>query len=252
MYKPDPGAEFLPSPRWVRTYLAGVPVADSKRLMLLREAGRLPVYYFPLDDVRQDLLEASDHRRESGTRGQAHFWNIQVGDRRVENAAWHYPDPPADGPDLREYVAFSWNLMDAWFEEDDQVYVHPRDPFKRVDVLHSSRHVRVVIAGETVAESRHPRLLFETGLPTRYYLPPTDVRMDLLVPSNRSTQCPYKGVASYYSVRAGEELVKDIAWYYPFPIPECPKIENLICFFNEKVDTYVDGELEERPQTPWS
>ena len=143
--------------------------------------------------------------------------------------------------------------MDAWFEEDDEVYVHARDPYKRVDVLHSSRHVKVVVAGQVMAESRRPAVLFETGLPTRYYLPKADVRMDLLVPTDTETRCPYKGTASYYSMRSGSALVRDIAWYYRHPIPECSKIENLICFFDERVDAvYVDGELQDRPRTRWS
>jgi uncharacterized protein (DUF427 family) len=143
--------------------------------------------------------------------------------------------------------------MDAWFEEDDEVYVHARDPYKRVDVLHSSRHVKVVVAGEVVADSRRPALLFETGLPTRYYLPKADVRMDLLMPSDTETQCPYKGTASYYSVRSGSFLARDIAWYYRRPILECSPTENLVCFFDERVDAvYVDGELQDRPRTRWS
>lgn len=143
--------------------------------------------------------------------------------------------------------------MDAWFEEDDEVYVHPRDPYKRVDVLHSSRHVRVVVLGELVAETRRPSLLFETGLPTRYYVPKADVRMDRLVPSETETRCPYKGLATYHSVRVGATVVGDVAWCYRHPIPECSKIENLVCFFNERVDAlYVDGALQPRPQTRWS
>ncbi|HEX9032169.1 MAG TPA: DUF427 domain-containing protein [Streptosporangiaceae bacterium] len=131
--------------------------------------------------------------------------------------------------------------------------MHPRDPYHRVDVLHSSRHVRVVMLGETVAETTRPRLLFETNLPTRYYIPPRDVRLDLLVASETSTQCPYKGVASYYGVRAGDTVARDVAWTYRFPIPECPKIEGLICFFNEKVDAiFLDGAELPKPRTPWS
>jgi uncharacterized protein (DUF427 family) len=131
--------------------------------------------------------------------------------------------------------------------------VHARDPYKRVDVLHSSRHVKIVVAGQVVAESRRPAVLFETGLPTRYYLPEADVRMDLLVPTATETQCPYKGTASYFAMRSGPTLVQDIAWCYRHPIPECGKIENLLCFFDERVDAvYVDGAVRERPRTRWS
>jgi uncharacterized protein (DUF427 family) len=250
---PDPRHEFEPSPRWVRVRFAGQIVADSKRVMLLREPGRLPVYYFPWEDVRPEVLVPASHVTSCSDRGTAVCWTVRVGDQAAEHAAWSYPDPSPPQLRLGGYVAFEWAKMDAWFEEDDEVYVHARDPYKRIDVLHSSRHVRVVVAGELVAESRRPTLLFETGLPTRYYLPKADVRMDLLVPTTTETRCPYKGVASYYSVRTGETVVEDVAWYYRHPIPECGKIENLVCFFNERVDAlYVDGALQPRPRTRWS
>jgi uncharacterized protein (DUF427 family) len=246
-------AEVEPCPRWVRVRFGGRFVADSRRVMLLREPGRVPVYYFPREDVALDCLVPSGPAPHGEDHGGPVHWTVAVGDRAAENAAWSYPCPAGDGPALEGHVAFDWPQMDAWFEEDDEVYVHARDPYKRVDVLNSSRHVRVVVAGEVVADSRRPRLLFETALPTRYYLPQPDVRMDLLVPSATQTRCPYKGVASYYSVRAGGTLVEDIAWYYRFPIPECAKIENLVCFFDERVDAvYVDGERQPRPRTRWS
>jgi uncharacterized protein (DUF427 family) len=161
-------------------------------------------------------------------------------------------DPASDLAALQNYVSFAWDKMDAWYEEEEEVFVHARDPHKRVDVLPSSRHVRVVIAGETVAETQQPHLLFETSLPTRYYIPREDVRMDLLEPASLKTRCPYKGIASYWSAKIGDHVVKNVVWSYPEPIPECPKIKGLLCFFNERVDLYVDGELQPRPQTPWS
>jgi uncharacterized protein (DUF427 family) len=220
---------------------------------MMLETGHLPVYYFPLEDVRTDLLVPTDHRTDCPYKGTASYYSITVGTRTAENAAWHYREPLAGTPgELAGLVAFYWGKMDAWFEEDDEVFVHPRDPYHRVDVLQSSRHVEVRVNGELVADTRRPWLLFETGLPTRYYIPKVDVRLDLLESSELTTRCPYKGVASYYSVRAGGTLAKDVAWCYPLPIPECPKIENLVCFFNEKVDISVDGELEARPVTNWS
>ena len=170
----------------------------------------------------------------------------------ARNAVWSYQDPLPDRADIKGRMAFYWHRMDAWFEEDDEVFVHPRDPYHRVDVLSSSRHVRVAVAGETVADTRRPWLLFETGLPTRYYIPKADVRMDLLVPTDSQTRCPYKGKARYWSARVGDTLEPDIAWSYPFPIPECPKIANLVAFYNERADIWVDGELQPRPKTPWS
>jgi uncharacterized protein (DUF427 family) len=249
----DPRHELEPSPRWVRVRFAGQFVADSRRALLLREPGRIPVYYFPRADVRVEALAPASHAEPCAREGGAACWSVRVGDRTAEHAAWGYPDPPPGRSLLRDHVTFEWAEMDAWFEEDDEVYVHARDPYKRVDVLHSSRHVKVVVAGQVMAESRRPAVLFETGLPTRYYLPKADVRLDLLVPTDTETRCPYKGTASYYSMRSGSALVRDIAWYYRHPIPECSKIENLICFFDERVDAvYVDGELQDKPRTRWS
>ena len=251
--EPRPLFRFEDSPRRVRAIFAGQTIADSTRMKLLFETRRLPIYYFPADDVRMDPLVPSDHREQSPYKGEATYWSAQVGARRADDAAWAYQDPPADLAEIKGYVAFYWDKMDAWFEEDDEVFVHARDPYHQVDVLNSSRHVRVVIGGETVAETRRPRLLFETNLPPRYYIPKADVRMELLEPTDTSTSCPYKGTARYWSVNVSGRTYRDYAWSYPAPIPECPKIENLVAFFNERVDAiYVDGEQVAVPVTPWS
>ena len=241
-----------PCPRRLRVYLGGVAVADSTGVLTLFEGRHLPVYYFPPGDVRQDLLHPSDRHTHCPWKGEASYWTVSAGDRVAEDAAWSYLDPLAGREDIKGYLAFYWNKMDAWYEEDDEVFVHPRDPYHRVDVLNSSRHVRVVIGGQTVADTRRPRLLFETSLPTRYYIPKQDVRMELLEPTATTTSCPYKGQARYWTVTAGDTTARDVAWSYPFPIPECPKIENLVAFFNERADIFVDGELQPRPKTPWS
>lgn len=241
-----------PSPRWVRVRFGGQEIANSKRVRLVWEPRRLPVYYFPATDVRMDLLTPTDHTRAEGEGARTRRYDVVVGEAVAPNAAWSRVGEEAERAGLENHVAFYWAKMDAWYEEDDEVFVHPRDPHHRVDVLHSSRHVKVVVDGEVVAETRRPSLLFETGLPTRYYIPKLDVRLNLLEPSDTTTACPYKGRASYSSVRVGDQLLKDLVWGYPAPIPECPKIENLLCFFNEKVDLYVDGELQPRPKTPWS
>lgn len=234
--------------RWVRAYFGGLKVADSKRVLLVWEPRRLPVYYFPTQDVRMDLLRAA----KGGPGSEKARFDLVVGSRIAENAAWRYTDRSPEHERISDYVGFHWRQLEAWYEEDDEVFVHPRDPYHRVDVLQSSRHVRVDIEGQVVAETRRPRLLFETGLPTRYYIPKQDVRMDLLDATGTSTACPYKGQARYWSVRVGDKVIDDLVWSYPAPIPECPKIENLLSFYNEKVDIYVDGELQVRPLTPWS
>jgi uncharacterized protein (DUF427 family) len=144
------------------------------------------------------------------------------------------------------------NNIDHWFEEAEEVFVHPRDPYHRHDILDSSRHVKVSVNGEVLAETERPKVLFETGLPLRYYIPPEDVREEALLRSEKTTRFPYKGVASYWSVEVGGDRVEDLIWSYQDPIPEAAKIKGLLAFFNEKVDLEVDGEVQERPKTQWS
>ena len=241
------------SPRWVRNLFAGETIADSRRAMLLRENRVLPVYYFPRRDVRMDLLVPTGETSHDERKGEAERFNIRVGDRVAEDAAWRFTQPIEEWPEITEHVAFTWAALDRWMEEEEEVFVHPRDPYKRVDVMPSSRHVEVIYNGEKIADTRQPRLLFETGLPTRYYIPPEDVRMDLLQPTDTHTRCPYKGIASYWSVAAGDRVARDLVWSYQDPIPEAPKIRGLMCFFNERVEAiYVDGELQPKPQTRWS
>jgi uncharacterized protein (DUF427 family) len=240
------------SDRRVRAYLAGELVVDSKNVLLVFEPRRLPVYYFPAENVRMDLLKPTRHTVDSAGTSETLRWDLEVGDRKAENAAWGYREATGDRAPLHDHVAFYWSKLDAWFEEDDEVFVHPRDPYHRVDVVNSSRNVKVVVEGQVVAETSRPRLLFETSLPTRYYIPKLDVNMALVEPTETVTACPYKGQAHYWSVRVGDRVLKDLIWSYPTAIAECPKIENLFSFYNEKVDLYVDGELQPRPITPWS
>lgn len=197
----------------VRTYKAGKLVADTSQPLLVWERPFYPAYWFPAGDVRQP----------------------ELGEPRSLN-----------GSD--SYVRFDWSTMDAWFEEDEEVFVHARDPYTRVDILASSRHVRVERDGAVLADTTHARGLFETGLPVRWYIPKVDVRMDLLVATDTVSHCPYKGQAEYWSAQVDGRLVKDLAWSYPWPLPESEKIAGLISFYNERVDLFVDGELQERPQ----
>ncbi|HEV7665111.1 MAG TPA: DUF427 domain-containing protein [Chloroflexota bacterium] len=240
------------SPRRVRVKFNGEIIADSKRAVLLRESNLLPVYYFPPEDVRQDVLTPTDLHTRCPYKGEASYWTVTVGDKRAENAMWGYVDPLPGREDIAGYRAFYWAKMDAWYEEDEEIFKHPRDPYHRVDVVQSSRHVKVEMNGQVVADSTRPRLLFETGLPTRYYLPQEDVRMDLLEPTDTSSVCPYKGTASYWKLR-GDTSGRDVAWAYLDPISEIPKIRGLISFFNERVDgLFVDDEKQDKPKTAWS
>jgi uncharacterized protein (DUF427 family) len=239
-----------PCPRRLRVVFANQVVADSTRAVYLFETGHLPVYYFPIADVRFELLEPTEHHSHSPFKGEAGYWCLTAEGRRAENAVWGYPRPIAPCPDISGYVAFDWDQVDAWYEEDEEVFVHPRDPYKRIDVLHSSRHIQVVLGGQVVADSVRARLLFETGLATRYYLPRLDVRVDLLTASATVTRCPYKGAASHYSAEVAGTRFRDVAWSYPAPRPEAAKVENLICFDGERVDRLlVDGVEEPTPRT---
>ena len=241
------GVHIELSPRRVRTYLSGELIADSEHVLLVYESKRPPAYWFPIADVRMENMQQKDSDSADARR-----WRLVVGDRAVDNVARGYKNPSGERAALQDHLTFYWDQMDSWFEEDDEVFVHPRDPYTRVDTVHSSRHIRVEIDGQVLTESNRPVLLFETGLPTRYYIPKQDVRMELLEPTASVTRCPYKGVARYWSARIGGTTIPDLVWSYPAPIPECPKIENLVSFYNEHVDVFVDGALQDRPVTPFT
>ncbi len=238
---PDPGLEFIPSVGRLRVVFGGQVVADSRRALLRRP--RPWAYYFPQADVRMEFLAQAKARDEEGRV----LYDVRVGDAVAERSAWSIPDPLHPGGATEEYFSFRWDKMDAWYEEDEELFIHPRDPYVRVEVRQSSRPIKVVIADRVVAETNRPVLLFETGLRTRFYIPKADVRMELLVPSDTHTGCPYKGIASYYSFKDGDTLIKDIVWYYPYPYPELGKIQNLLSFYDEKVQGFwVDGRLLKR------
>ncbi len=239
-----------PGAKRIRAYLGGEAVVDTTRPMLVWEIPYYPAYYFPVADVRMDLLEADGGVAHSPSRGDGRTFAVRAGGKEAVGGALRYEDSPIE--ELRDLIRLEWDAMDAWFEEDEEVFTHPRDPYTRVDILPSSRHVRVEVDGVTVAESASPRLLFETGLPPRYYLPKPHVRLDLLTPTDTVTHCPYKGQAGYWSVRAGDAVHEDLAWSYRAPLPESQKIAGLIAFYNEKVDLYVDGVPQERPSTKFS
>jgi uncharacterized protein (DUF427 family) len=236
-------------PKRVRIYLGGHLVADTKRPLLVWEIPYFPTYYVPVEDVQAELVATGDTER-SPSRGDAQLFDVVTAGGKAPAAAKRHPDSPI--PELRDSVRFEWDAMDEWLEEDEPVYRHPRDPYKRVDILASTRHVRVEIDGVTVAESTQPRILFETGLPPRYYLPLSDLRLDLLRPSSTETHCPYKGTASYWSVDVDGKTYDDLVWIYRTPLPESQKVAGLAAFYNEKVDLYVDGENVGRQRTIFS
>jgi uncharacterized protein (DUF427 family) len=243
---------FDPVPQRIRARIGGETILDSTRAKLLHESKHLPVYYFPESDVRSDVLVQSEKRTHCPHKGEAHYWTIRVGGREIADAVWFYPEPIEPAAFLAGHVAFYWNAVDVWLAEDRQLIGHPRDPYARIDVYPSSRHVRVSVGGEAVAESTRTLALFESNLPTRWYFPPEDVRMELLEPSDAQTVCAYKGSASYWHVRAGGDLHEDLAWTYREPEHDGAPVKGLIAFFDERVDVELDGELQERPRTQYS
>ena len=231
----------------VRAYLGGRVVVDTMRPWLVWEVPYYPAYYFPVQDVRTDLLVPSATVTHTPSRGDAQHFTIKAGGKTAEDAALRYVESPI--AELRDLIRLDWDSMDGWFEEDEEVYTHPRDPYTRVDILPTSRQMRVELDGVVLAESTNARVLFETGLPPRWYIPKTDVRMELLAPTGTATHCPYKGQAQYWAVRVGDRLVEDLAWSYRTPLPESQKIAGLVAFYNERVDLFIDGQLQERPDT---
>jgi uncharacterized protein (DUF427 family) len=241
-----------PSPRRIRGLAGEVTVVDSRTARMLHEHGRLPIYLFPREGVKTDLLERSDTRTNSDNKGEARWWHLTAGAEPVEDAAWEWHDPPRGAPPLAGLLGFRWEALERWFEEDEENVIHPRDPYHRVDVLETSRRVRISVDGEALGETERGKVIFETGLPPRWYLPREDVRQELLLPSDTRSGCAYKGFASYWSVRVGDRVESDLAWYYREPRREVAPITGMIAFFNERVDVELDGELQERPFTPWS
>jgi uncharacterized protein (DUF427 family) len=226
-------------------FLGGQVVADTVHPLLVWEVPYYPTYYFPRADVESGLLTPSGRTSHSPSRGEAVLSTIKVAGSEAVDGALEYPDSPIE--ELRDHVRFDFAAFD-WFEEDEQIFTHPRDPGVRVDVLPSSRHVRIEVDGVTVADTVRPHLLFETGLPTRYYLPRVDVRMDLLEKTGTVTHCPYKGATEYFSVTGHA----DLAWSYPTPLPESTRVAGLVAFLDEKVDVYVDDVRQERPKTKFA
>jgi uncharacterized protein (DUF427 family) len=240
--KPEHFVRTEPTPKRLRATFAGVPVFDTLSALILFEARHVPVYYVPRSDVAADLLTRTGHATYCPFKGEASYWTIAANGRTAENAVWAYERPYDEVAHLARYMAFYWNRLDHWSEEDVEVFVHARSPYVRVDILPSSREVRVVLGGVEVARSTRARFLFETGLPVRYYLPREDVRMDALIPSERRTQCPYKGTASYLTAEIGGTRFEDVVWIYEDPVAESERIRGYLSFYNEKVDAiFIDG-----------
>ena len=253
-----PVLRYEPTQKRVRANLDGSPVLDSVSAVLVWEPRRIvPIYAVPESDVVAHLAVAAGTipgapiEARILTPGDAFtlhtadgtVLDVEVAGRTLPAAAFRLSDPGLPG-----IVAFDFRAFD-WLEEDEPIDAHPRDPFKRVDVLTSSRHLRVELEGMLLAESRHPRMLFETHVPTRYYVQPSEVAWDALVATNSSSKCPYKGTANYWAPASGG---RDVAWSYAHPLPEAAAIAGMVCFYSERTDFILDGHRLGRPKTPFS
>ena len=240
----------MPSPKRLRVKVGELIVADSAEALVLQESDHLPVYYFPIKDVDESFLMPSTTRTECPYKGVASHYSLNTGVTLVQDAGWRYLEPVKGCPPIADYMGFYWSKMDHWYEEDEEIFVHARDPFRRVDCLPSSRRVQVFVDGEMMADSKRGVFLFETGHPTRYYLPIADTRLELLSPSRYISRCPYKGIASYYHLTVNGKRHENLVWYYPEPVHEAARIKGLVCFYNEFVDrVLVDGVEQPKPET---
>jgi uncharacterized protein (DUF427 family) len=239
-----------PVPRRVRGILGRQVVFDTTRALYVWEAPYYPQFYIPLADVAPGVLVDEDHPQKL-KRGTARRHALKVGDIERPAAARVYGQD-AISP-VVDHVRFEWDALDGWYEEEEQIFVHPRSPYTRVDALRSTRHIRIGLDGVTLAESSSPVLLFETGLPTRYYVNRTDVDFTHLEHSDTVTACPYKGrTTDYWSARIGGAVHSDLAWGYDFPTPAVAAIAGLVAFYNEKVDIVLDGRELPRPTSRYS
>ena len=242
------------SDKWVRAFVGNVAIVDSLAPLLYYEENfPVPGYAFEKADVRTDLLQHTTAQPPVEPffflpKGPVAQWfDLEVDGRSIRHVAW-----ARDTPELAGLLILSWQpgLLDRWLEEEEEVGGHPRDPYKRVDALASSRHIVVGLDGVTLAESDRPVLLFETGLPTRYYLDRSAVDFSHLRPSATGTSCPYKGRTSeYWSIEVGDEIHADLAWTYDFPTRQLLPVAGMVAFYNEKVDVFIDGVEEQRPKT---
>ncbi len=256
-----------PIHKWVRATLDGETVASTTRAMVVWEPRRVvPAYAVPVADLVGELVPwAGEHGEEHPeplgdgppiltptTPFTVHTcpgtpWTIRTAHGDLEGAAFEPEDR-----DLAGYVLLDWEAFSQWFEEEEPVVAHPHDPFDRIDCLRSTRHVVVSLDGQVLADTTRATLLFETPLPTRYYIPAEDVRTELLTPTATTTLCAYKGRASYWSVSVGDRTLTDLAWTYVDPLHDAVPVRDLVAFFTERVDLSVDGVEQKRPVTPWS
>jgi uncharacterized protein (DUF427 family) len=236
-----------PVPRRIRAMLGGRVVLDTTRALYLWEWPFYPQFQIPAQDVDAGAL-LEEHGTHRVSRGAVIGVGLRAGGIERPRAGRRYVESPIEG--LVGTIRFDWDALDAWFEEDEEVFVHPRNPYVRVDALRSTRRVRVELEGNVLAASGAPVMVFETGLPTRYYFDRSAVDFSRLRPRATVTSCPYKGrTSAYWSVQTESGVHEDLAWAYDFPTRQLLPIAGLIAFYDEKVDVVIDGTPQRRPVT---
>ena len=237
--------QTVPGNKWIRGLLDGQTLVDSRNYLNVWEIPYWPWWFFRREDINAELIECTDTNVDADLPDGAVALDLVCAARTLSGAARTYPGHSA----LDGWIAVDFEAIDHWFEEDVEVFVHPRSPYTRIDALASSRHVVVSLNGVELANSTKPAVLFETGVAARFYIPMTDVRLDLLIENERRASCPYKGDSTFFDARVGTEIIHDIAWTYVLPRAESMPIAGHICFYDEIVDTDIDGHRQHRPQS---
>jgi uncharacterized protein (DUF427 family) len=232
---------FEPFAPRLRAIVGDRVVLDSIRAHLLHETGIPPRVYVPLEDLDGAVLERTDTTTHCPFKGDASYWSLRLGSRVVEDAVWAYESPLPDASWLGGFASLYWEKADAWLVEDERVFGRLKDPYHRVDVSETSRRARVTVGGVVVAETDRPKLLTETSVAPRIYVPSADVRPDALSRAEKRTICPYKGEATYWDVTVDGTRVADAAWSYEAPLPDALRIQGHVCFDGEGVETELDA-----------
>ncbi|MHA7178634.1 DUF427 domain-containing protein [Arthrobacter sp. MDB2-24] len=261
---------YEPTVKRIRATLGGQTVVDTTRAMLVWEPRRVvPGYAVPTQDIRAEISRRTSEALEDGAVGfmLPDLSEVPVFDPRIPFDVRTTPGEPVEvrvagtdaaaagfrarDPGLANYVILAFADFDSWFEEDDEIISHPHDPYGRIDIRGTSRHVQLMLDGHVLADTTRARMLFETTLPARYYLPIEDVVAPLERSSTRS-MCSYKGYATWYSAIVGDRKVDDIAWQYEHPLSDAAAVQDYVAFFDERLDLVIDGEQQKRAVTPWS
>jgi len=221
----------------MRVRFGGAWIADSEHVLLLFEPGRYPVAYFPQIDISAEILERSDHTTQHPDLGLTSWYSVKGDSQRATRAARQHADFPRYASDLKERIAFAWRAMDAFYEEDERILGHAADSYHRIDIRQSSRRLVVRHQDRVIADTKRPRVLYESGFAPRWYVPRADIDESSLTSVEHQTFCPYKGLCSYYDI--GDARLA--AWSYQEAYPEVARISSLVSFEPDIVSVQLDA-----------